>query len=165
MASRGKTGKTTSTKLDNKLLDQLEARVRELEGAGVHEMQLDDLEFTIVSDEVVPSGGDTTKKSDLRVHSSGNFRYWRETNDLRGAKKYSNWSVNVAIKDTTGKAIVCEWIRITRCSHRINQSGVVVEKPAISFTTPRTSGWPDISWRLEFRARNAKWSVETTLVG
>ena len=105
---------------------------------------IEELEFKII-DSVAHIIGS------LQISSSGNIRKWRESRDLRGAEKYSNWSVTVSVIDQNNTPVVCDWIKISNCNYRIKSSTTVTEKASIGFTTDTGHGWDNIQYDVEVK--------------
>ena len=125
-------------------LDSLEKRISDLEAVNNDtSVEMEELQFKIIN-------SDLKGIESLSISSSGNFRYWRELT-TGGMTKYSNWSVHIKVLDSSNNPSVCDWIKITDCSHRIKQATTVAEKSSISFTTPKTKGWPDISFNVQIK--------------
>ena len=105
---------------------------------------LEELNFKIIS-----SATDIIEG--LQISSSGNMRRWRETRDVRGAEKYSNWSVTVTVVDQNNSPVICDWIKISNCNYSIRSSTTVTEKASIGFTTDTGHGWDNIQYDVEVK--------------
>lgn len=139
--------------LMNKKIEELEERIEELE------LALFDTSDSIDNLKSIQYEYETEEKGTISASSSGNHRRWRETRDLRGAIKYSNWSVNIKIKDESGAALKCEYIQVSDCNYSIKQARTVVEKSSISFTTRDKKGWKSIKFKLQVSYKGSvyKW--------
>jgi hypothetical protein len=132
--------------MEQKIKD-LELRIENLEQiVNDNSFVMEEVEFEIYKPEAI-------NLQSLNIKTSGNMRRWRETRDLRGAVKYSNWSVNVAIVDENGTSEICDWIKLSNCNYRIKQSPTVVDASSISFTTDNGQGWDNIQFDVEIKHR------------
>lgn len=141
-----------------KRLEELELRIQDLEDfASNSAHEVEDLEFVIRQTE-------NNLLNQLRIQANGNHRKWRETRDLRGAVKYSNWSVNVTVINENNTPVKCDWIKLSNCNYRIKQNPIVVERANIGITTDDKKGWDDISFDVEIKCMGVTYNkVRMTL--
>ncbi|WP_157454298.1 hypothetical protein [Crocinitomix catalasitica] len=140
-------------------LENLIERIEEIERINSQSTpEMEDLEFSIYESEPITSGPTT-------ISSKGNHRKWKETRDLRGAKKYSNFSVVIKILDKNSKPVVCDWIKLSDCNYSIKQNRTVVESSSISFTTHTKTGWPDITFKVQIKYQGSIYKEVSVRLG
>ena len=128
-----------------KQIENLELRIESLEQLTNENLfAIEEMEFEIFKPEAI-------NIQSLSIKTTGNIRKWRETRDLRGAVKYSNWSVTVAIVDGNGSPVKCDWIKLSNCNYRIKQNPTAVEASSIGFTTDTGKGWDNIQFDVEIK--------------
>lgn len=128
-----------------KQLQNLEFRIETLERlSDENQFAIEGLEFEIFNPKAI-------NLQSLSIQTSGNMRRWRETRDLRGAVKYSNWSATVSVINENGEPVICDYIKLTDCNYRIKQNPIVVQASSISFTTDDGKGWDNLQFDVEIR--------------
>ncbi|MCE4563624.1 hypothetical protein INQ51_04820 [Maribellus sp. CM-23] len=142
-----------------KQLQDLELRIEKLEQLlDENQFAPEEMEFEIFKPEAI-------KLQSLTIKTTGNHRKWRETRDLRGAIKYSNWAVTVSIVNENGTAVKCDWIKLSNCNYRIKQNPIAVEASSISFTTDTGKGWDNIKFDVEIKQNGIPYNRVTINLG
>ncbi len=128
----------------NNKLSILEERVSALEAENNDtSIEMEELEYKIIESEAISIGS-------LSISAKGSMRRWREFG-TGGSMPFSNWDVTVTILDSNGNPTVCDWIKMTNCSHTTNRDRTVAERNSINFFAPRTKGWNAISFDIQIK--------------